>query len=84
MLPLIHGEHAAQYANISYNCKKMPKVCFATVNFYNEINNPQHQGMFKFFDNSFIGKPIDSEFISRLSHLIDFANQQLEKVSMIF
>jgi len=40
--------------------------------------------MFKFFDNSFIGKPIDSEFISRLSHLIDFANQQLEKVSMIF
>ncbi len=65
--------------DISYDCKKMPKVCFATVNFYNEINNPQHRGMFKFFDNSFIGKPMDSEFISRLSNLVEFANQQLEK-----
>jgi len=61
----------------------MPKVCFATVNFYNEINNPQHRGMFKFFDNSFIGKPMDSEFISRLSNLIEFANQQLEKGILI-
>ncbi|MEZ5670962.1 MAG: BsaWI family type II restriction enzyme [Thiotrichaceae bacterium] len=66
--------------NISYECKKMPTVCFATVNFYNEINNPQHRGMFKFFDNSFIGKPIeDSSFISRLSCLVDFANQRLEQ-----
>ncbi len=43
--------------NIEYSAVEMPLVCFATVNFYNEINNPQHKGMFKFFDNSFIGKP---------------------------
>jgi type II restriction enzyme len=63
--------------NISYKSSKMPIVCFATVNFYNEINNPQHKGMFKFFDGSFIGKPIDQDFISRLSSLIDFANEKL-------
>ncbi len=34
--------------NISYNPPILPLVCFATVNFYNEINNPQHRGMFKF------------------------------------
>jgi hypothetical protein len=39
--------------------------------------------MFKFFDNSFIGKSMDSEFISRLSNLIEFANQQLEKGILI-
>jgi type II restriction enzyme len=63
---------------IHYDCDKMPKVCFAMVNFYNEINNPQHRGMFKFFDSAFIGKPIDNSFISRLSQLVHFANQQLE------
>jgi len=55
----------------------MPLVCFATVYFYNEINNPQHRGMFKFFDNSFIGKPINTEFINSLSHLIDYVNDTL-------
>ncbi len=68
--------------NIRYECQKIPKVCFATVNFYNEINNPQHRGMFKFFDGAFIGKPIDNikdnSFIARLSQLIEFANQQLD------
>jgi len=64
--------------NIRYDWDKMPKVCFATVNFYNEINNPQHRGMFKFFDSAFIGKPIDNNFISRLSQLVNFANEQLE------
>jgi len=63
--------------NIKYEQKVMPLVCFATVNFYNEINNPQHRGMFKFFDNSFIGKPIKSDFISNLSSLLDFANTKL-------
>jgi type II restriction enzyme len=62
---------------ISYQSKKMPIICFATVNFYNEINNPQHKGMFKFFDGSFIGKPIDENFITRLSGLIKFANTRL-------
>jgi len=55
----------------------MPFVCFATVNFYNEINNPQHRGMFKFFDNSFIGKPITNEFINSMSNLTDYVNKIL-------
>lgn len=63
--------------NISYEAKDMPMVCFATVNFYNEINNPQHKGMFKFFDKAFISKPIKTDFISPLSELIDFVNEEL-------
>ena len=63
--------------NISYQPDKMPIICFATVNFYDEINNPQHRGMFKFFDKSFIAKPINKDFICSLSHLVDFANQTL-------
>lgn len=63
--------------NIRYDASKMPLVCFATVNFYNEINNPQHKGMFKFFDNSFIGKPIKADFISNLSSIVEYANSKL-------
>ncbi|MCL2223858.1 MAG: BsaWI family type II restriction enzyme [Defluviitaleaceae bacterium] len=63
--------------NITYPLGKTPLVCFATVNFYDEINNPQHRGMFKFFDKSFIGKPIDADFIDNLSTLIDYANEKL-------
>lgn len=63
--------------NINYNVEKMPTVCFATVNFYNEINSPQHRGMFKFFDNSFIGKPLNEDFISNLSELINYSNKIL-------
>ena len=64
--------------NIAYNPDKMPLICFATVNFYNEINNPQHKGMFKFFDHSFIAKNVDDKkFISPLSHLIEFVNKNL-------
>jgi type II restriction enzyme len=63
--------------NITYPLGKTPLVCFATVNFYNEINNPQHKGMFKFFDKSFIGKPIEADFIDNLSTLIDYVNNEL-------
>jgi len=63
--------------NIEYPLGKTPVVCFATVNFYNEINNPQHRGMFKFFDKSFIGKPIEADFIDNLSTLIDYVNKEL-------
>ncbi|MFH1824568.1 MAG: BsaWI family type II restriction enzyme [Candidatus Firestonebacteria bacterium] len=58
--------------NIKYNPVGFPLVAFATVNFYNEINNPQHRGMFKFFDKSFIAKNIDVDFINRMSSLVDF------------
>jgi type II restriction enzyme len=63
--------------NITYNPATMPLVCFATVNFYNEINNPQHRGMFKFFDKSFIAKNVDTDFIARMSSLPDYANEAL-------
>ena len=63
--------------NIKYNPSNTPIVAFATVNFYNEINNPQHRGMFKFFDKSFIAKNIDADFIDKLSTLPDFVNENL-------
>lgn len=64
--------------NIAYNPPTLPFVFFATVNFYNEINNPQHRGMFKFFDGAFIGKNVQTaNFIRPLSEIIDFVNQKL-------
>lgn len=63
--------------DIKYNVFQMPIICFATVNFYNEINNPQHRGMFKFFDKAFIAKDIESEFISPLSNIVNFVNERL-------
>lgn len=63
--------------NIRYENDTMPLVGFATVNFYNEINNPQHRGMFQFFDKAFIGKPIESNFIDNLSQLPHFVNNNL-------
>lgn len=66
-----------QKYNISYESSISPLICFATVNFYDEINNPQHRGMFKFFDESYIAKDIDAEHIKRLSHFIQFVNANL-------
>lgn len=66
--------------DISYNAKILPKICFATINFYDEINNPQQRGMLKFFDQSFIAKNINQDlptFISPLSNLIDFVNENI-------
>lgn len=64
--------------NISYNPPVLPLVCFATVNFYNEINNPQNRGMFKFFDCAFIGKNIEKkDFIKPLSYIIEYVNKEL-------
>lgn len=64
--------------DISYNPPVLPLVCFATVNFYNEINNPQNRGMFKFFDCAFIGKNIKTkDFIKPLSYIIEYVNKEL-------
>ncbi|MBD5168336.1 MAG: hypothetical protein HDT11_05555 [Helicobacter sp.] len=64
--------------DIVYNPPILPLVCFATVNFYNEINTPQHRGMFKFFDCAFIGKNIaTADFIKPLSYLIKYVNENL-------
>lgn len=62
---------------IKYNVFNIPIICFATVNFYDEINNPQHRGMFKFFDKAFIAKEISSDFISPLSEIVNFVNTKL-------
>ncbi len=64
--------------DISYSPPILPLVCFATINFYNEINNPQHRGMFKFFDCVFIGKNIQTgDFIKPLSYLINYISENL-------
>lgn len=64
--------------NIEYNPPVNPVVCFATINFYDEINNPQDRGMFKFFDCAFIGKNIETgDFIKPLSYLIDYTREIL-------
>ena len=65
--------------DIEYQSPIRPIVCFATVNFYDEINNPQHRGMFKFFDKAFIGKQVTNRpnFIVPLSDIVDFVNQVL-------
>ena len=62
---------------IRFDAQKMPLVCFATVNFYNEINQPQHRGMFQFFDASFIGKRVSSEFVKPLSYIIGFLEENI-------
>ena len=63
--------------NIKYNPEVIPLVAFVTVNFYNEINNPQHRGMFKFFDKSFIAKDVNAEFISKMSTFVNYINENL-------
>ncbi|WP_237418689.1 BsaWI family type II restriction enzyme [Helicobacter pylori] len=65
--------------NITYSPTVIPLVCFATISFYNEINNPQQRGMFKFFDKAFIGKNLQNkgDFIAYLSELVDYANSEL-------
>jgi len=66
--------------DISYNSQITPIVCFATTNFYDEINNPQQRGMLKFFDRAFIAKDLGGQledFIHPLSNLIQFVINSL-------
>ena len=63
--------------DIKYEVKNLPLICFVTADFYNEIDSPQLRGMFKFFDKSFVAKPIDKELIVRLSNLVSFVNEHL-------
>lgn len=79
-----HGSKIKEKYGINYNVPEIPLICFVTVNFYNEINNPQQRGMLKFFDKAFLAKKLDNEketdlnrqksqdFISPLSELVDF------------
>lgn len=64
--------------DIDYRGGESPLVCFATVNFYNEVNNPQQRGMFKFFDRAFIAKPgVKSEFIGEMSEIVGYIREVL-------
>ena len=65
--------------DITYNPRVEPIVCFATINFYDEINNPQQKGMFKFFDKAFIARDLEEkgDFISYLSEIAEFVNSEL-------
>ncbi len=71
--------HLKEKYEIGYPSRFTPLVCFGTVNFYDEINNPQHRGMFKFFDMAFIGKVVEpkSKFIVRMSTLPEFINTRM-------
>lgn len=63
---------------ISYNARFKPLICLVTVNFYNEINNPQQRGMLKFFDRAFLARELSepSDFISPMSDIVDFVNSE--------
>ncbi len=64
--------------DIFYQAETLPIICFATINFYNEINNPQQRGMLKFFDQAFIAKNIPENppsFIRPMSDFVDFVNE---------
>ncbi len=66
--------------DISYEAKNLPLICFATINFYNEINNPQQRGILNFFDKAFLAKNFQEklpEFITPMSQIIDFVNNHL-------
>ncbi len=58
--------------DISYDPPTVPLVCFVTVNFYNEINNPQHRGMFKFFLSTSNNVPSLSYTLKSLDTLNSF------------
>lgn len=75
-IALLSPEIKEKY-QIIYNPPILPKVCFATVDFYDEVDNPQQRGMFKFFDKVFVGKPLKFEFVEPLSNIIEYVNTNL-------
>ena len=57
---------------LSYKAIDNIKVGFITTNFYNEIMNPQQQGMMRFFDFVYITKPkIENEKIKGFAKIAD-------------
>lgn len=66
---------AAKY-NLSYTPTRPILTCFATTDFYNELENPQISAMFHFFDHSYIAKPASpSANVQILETVIDDINQ---------
>ena len=66
---------------IEYDQSVMPLVCFATLDFYDEIAQPQHRGMLKFFDRTFISREKTPTIpnVSNLSSLVTYVNNNLRR-----
>ena len=63
---------------IKYKGTDTPLVCFVTADFYGEINNPQHRGMFRFFDCSFVARSkSENDLVRNLSSLPKFIEDNL-------
>ena len=60
---------------IEYSPIFKPLIWFVTVNFYNEINNPQQKGLLEFFDDVFIAKEVDKSSVKPLSKIINCVNK---------
>lgn len=67
-----------QKYKISYDVEPPPLMCFVTLNFYDEIHQPQQRGMFPFFDGCFIAKNRSGKNILPLNCLVDFMNVRLQ------
>lgn len=64
--------------NLQYDNSRRVIMNFVTADLYNEVNQPQINGMFNFFDNAYITKP-NGEFnnnnIRCFSNIIDDLNE---------
>lgn len=61
--------------HLNYAPERKIETCFATADFYNELNNPQIVAMLSFFDHSYIAKPVArNEKIRPLESVIDDIN----------
>ena len=73
------GNKVAKKYGISYQGKNPPVFCFATTNFYNEINKPQQRGVMKFFDGAFIAKnKVESSVVRKMSTFLPFIVDNLK------
>lgn len=65
--------------NIAYAHTTMPLVCFTTLDFYDELGQPQNKGMLKFFDKVFLGKQTTRviENTVPLSFVVEYVNSNL-------
>lgn len=65
----------ANIYNLDYHPQRSIKMCFVTSDFYDEIEQPQIAGMFRFFDQAFVAKPNrNNGFIKSFEKVIDYIN----------
>ncbi|GFE69388.1 BsaWI family type II restriction enzyme [Chroococcus sp. FPU101] len=78
-----HSSKIKEKYGIVYEAPEVPLICFVTVNFYNEINNPQQRGMLKFFDRSFLAKKVNKEIKKDLKIINEEETIEEEKTTEI-